>query len=47
MTSEPREPIVAADDPLARQVTDAIRTGDTQAIKRLLRDEPGLARIRV
>ena len=47
MTSEPREPIVAADDPLARQVTEAIRTGDTQALQRLLHDEPDLARIRI
>jgi uncharacterized protein len=41
------ERIVAADDPLARQLTDAIRTGDTQALERLLHDEPDLARIRV
>ena len=47
MTSEPTEPIVAADDPLARQVTEAIRTGDTQALQRLLHDEPDLARIRI
>jgi hypothetical protein len=47
MTSEPTEPIVAADNPLARQVTEAIRTGDTQALQRLLHDEPDLARIRI
>jgi hypothetical protein len=47
MTSEPTEPIVATNDPLARQVIDAIRTGDTQALQRLLHDEPGLSRIRI
>jgi hypothetical protein len=47
MTSEPREPIVATEDQLARQVTDAIRTGDVQALERRLHDEPGLALIRV
>jgi hypothetical protein len=47
MTSEPAEPSIAVDDPLGRQLTDAIRTGDTQSLQRLLHDEPDLARIRI
>jgi hypothetical protein len=47
MMSEPTEPILAADDPMAMQVADAIRTGDVLALERLLHDEPGLARIRI
>jgi hypothetical protein len=47
MTSEPTEPILAVDDPLAREVSQAIRTGDVQALKRLLHNEPGLSRIRI
>jgi uncharacterized protein len=47
MTSEPMQRIVAADDRLARQLTDAIRTGDTRVLDRLLHDEPELARIRI
>jgi uncharacterized protein len=47
MTSEPAERIVAVDDPLARQVTDVIRTGDVQALERLLHEQPDLARIRI
>jgi uncharacterized protein len=41
------EPILNPDAPLARKVTEAIRTGEAGAVEQLLREQPGLARARL
>jgi len=41
------EPILNPDAPLARKVTEAIRTGEAAAVEQLLREHPALARARL
>ena len=41
------EPILNPDAPLARKVTEAIRTGAAAAVEQLLREQPALARARL
>jgi ketosteroid isomerase-like protein len=41
------EPILNPDTPLARKVTEAIRTGGAAAVEQLLREQPALARARL
>jgi ankyrin repeat protein len=41
------EPILSPDAPLARKVTEAIRTGRAAAVEQLLREHPALARARL
>jgi ketosteroid isomerase-like protein len=41
------EPILNPDAPLARKVTEAIRTGAVAAVEQLLREHPALARARL
>jgi ankyrin repeat protein len=36
-----------SDEPLAGAATEAIRTGDVETLKRLLRENPGLATVRI
>lgn len=38
---------IPGEDPTAVELVTAIRTGDTEAVKRLVEDEPGLARARL
>jgi uncharacterized protein len=39
--------VLAADDPLAMEATDAVQTGDLERVAQLLRDHPSLATTRI
>ena len=45
LTADP--PLLRADGPLARKITEVIHTGDTAALTALLREHPALARARI
>jgi hypothetical protein len=45
LTGEP--PPLAPDDPLARKVTEVLRSGDAAALQRLLVEHPLMARVRI
>jgi len=47
MATSDDELVLSADAPLARTVTDVVRTGDAAALTALLGEEPALARARV